>query len=139
MRMRASRVLSKHKIVCEQVDVVPPNDDELLVRTAWAAICGSDVHVLHSDVPLPPRVANPGTPGHEGIGYVEESPDPHYKKGELVLTIPGYTARTGTFCDYQTLLSRYTIKVPSTRIPPEQLLMAQQFGTTIYSLRRRER
>ncbi len=135
MKMRATWVRSKHKIICEQVDVVPPNDDELLVRSAWAAICGSDVHVLHSDVPLPPRLANPGTPGHEGIGYVEESKDPDYKKGELVLAIPEYSARTGTFCDYQTLLTRYMIKVPPTDIPLEQLLMAQQFGTTIYSLR----
>lgn len=135
MKMRASRVRSKHKITCEQAEVVPPNDEELLVRTAWAAICGSDVHVVHSDVPLPPRVAKPGTPGHEGIGYVEESRDPRYKRGELVLTIPGNSARTGTFCDYQTLLSRYALKVPPTDIPLEQLLMAQQFGTTIYALR----
>lgn len=135
MKMRASWVRNKHKIVCEQVDVVPPNEDELLVRTSWAAICGSDVHVVHSEVPLPPRVANPGTPGHEGIGHVEESNDPKYKKGDLVLTIPGYVARTGTFCDYQTITKRYTVKVPPTEIPQEQLLMAQQFGTTIYSMR----
>jgi threonine dehydrogenase-like Zn-dependent dehydrogenase len=135
MKMRATWVRNKHKITCEQVAVVPPHDDELLVRSAWAAICGSDVHVVHSDVPLPPRLANPGTPGHEGIGYVEESNDPSRKKGDLVLTIPGYSARTGTFCDYQTLLTRYTLKIPPTDIQLEQLLMAQQFGTTIYSLR----
>ncbi len=135
MKMRASKVYSKHKIVCEQVDVVPPQKDEVLVRTAWAAICGSDVHVVHCDVPLPPRVANPGTPGHEGIGYVEETGLPDYKKGDLLLTIPGYTSRTGTFCDYVTILPRFTVKVPTTDIPLEQVLMAQQFGTTIYSLR----
>lgn len=135
MKMRASTVVSKHQIVCDQVNVLPPNEDELLVRTAWAAICGSDVHVVHSDVPLPPRIAKPGTPGHEGIGHVEESGSPGYKKGDLVLTIPGDSARTGTFCDFQTLLRRYTLKVPTTDIPLEQLLMAQQFGTVIYSLR----
>ena len=135
MKMRATWVRNKHQIICDQVDVLPPNKDEMLVRTAWAALCGSDVHVVHSDVPLPPRLANPGTPGHEGIGYVEESDDSRYKKGDLVLTIPGYSARTGTFCDYQTLLARYLIKVPPTDIPLEQLLMAQQFGTVIYSLR----
>ena len=135
MKMRASKVVGKHQIVCDQVEVLAPNEDEVLVRSAWAAICGSDVHVVHADIPLPPRVANPGTPGHEGIGYVEESGGPGYKKGELVLTIPGYSARTGTFCDYQTLLARYTLKVPPTDVPLEELLMAQQFGTTIYSLR----
>lgn len=135
MKMRASRVMTKHQIICDQVDVLPPKEDESLVRTAWAAICGSDVHVLHGEVPLPPRIVNVGTPGHEGIGYIEESTSPDYRKNDLVLTIPGYSARTGTFCDYQTLLTRYTLKVPPTDIPLEQLLMAQQFGTTIYSLR----
>jgi L-iditol 2-dehydrogenase len=135
MKMRASAVRGKHKIVCEHVDVVPPEKGEVFVRTAWAAICGSDVHVIHSEVPLPPRVANPGTPGHEGIGYVEESTVPDYKKGDLLLTIPGYTSRTGTFCDYVTILPRFTVKVPATDVPLEQVLMAQQFGTTIYSLR----
>lgn len=137
MKMRASWVRNKHKIVCEQADVLSPNPDEVVVKSAWAAICGSDVHVVHADLPLPPRLINPGTPGHEGIGYVEEANKSDYKKGDLVLTIPGYSARTGTFCDYQTLLTRYTVKVPATDIPLEQILMAQQFGTTIYSLRQR--
>jgi len=135
MKMRASRVVKKHQIICDQVDVLPPKQDELLVRTAWAALCGSDVHVVHGDVPLPPRILKAGTPGHEGIGYVEETTRPDYRKGDLVLTIPGDSARTGTFCDYQTLLSRYTLKVPATDLPLEQLLMAQQFGTVIYGLR----
>ncbi|MBI4081423.1 MAG: zinc-binding dehydrogenase [Candidatus Lambdaproteobacteria bacterium] len=135
MKMRASHVLAKHKIVCEQVDVLPPKQDEVLVKTAWAAICGSDVHVVHSELPLQPRVANPGTPGHEGIGYIEESRLPDFKKGELVLTIPGRLNRTGTFADYQTIQPRYLVKVPPTDVPLEQLLMAQQFGTTIFSLR----
>jgi L-iditol 2-dehydrogenase len=135
MKMRASAVREKHKIVCEQVDVVPPNKDEILVRTAWAAICGSDVHTVHSDVPLAERMANPGNPGHEGIGYLEEGEVPGYKKGDLILTVPYYTSRTGTFCDYVTILPDYTVKVPPADIPLEQLLMAQQFGTTIYALR----
>lgn len=135
MKMRASWVRNKHKITLEQVDVLPPRKDEVLVRSAWAAICGSDIHVVHADLPLPPRLANPGTPGHEGIGYVEESMAEGYRKGDLVLTVPGYEARTGTFCDYQTSLARYHVKIPATDLPLEQILMAQQFGTTIYSMR----
>jgi threonine dehydrogenase-like Zn-dependent dehydrogenase len=135
--MRASWVRNKHHIICEQVDRLDPDPDEVVVKSAWAAICGSDVHVVHADLPLPPRLVNPGTPGHEGIGYVEEPNRSDYRKGDLVLTVPGYSARTGTFCDYQTLLQRYTLKVSTTDLPLEQILMAQQFGTTIYSLRQR--
>ena len=38
MKMRASWVRNKHKITLEQVDVLPPRKDEVLVRSAWAAL-----------------------------------------------------------------------------------------------------
>jgi L-iditol 2-dehydrogenase len=135
MKMRASHVVGKHHIVCEQVDRLDPVKGEVLVKSAWAAICGSDVHTVHSDIPLPARIAHPGTPGHEGIGYVEDSLVEGYTKGELILTVPGYENRTGTFCDWQVIQPRYMIKVPETDISLPELLMAQQFGTTIYALR----
>ncbi len=135
MKMRASHVVGKHHIVCEQVDRLDPVKGEVLVKSAWAAICGSDVHTVHSDIPLPGRIANPGTPGHEGIGYVEDSLVEGYAKGDLILTVPGYENRTGTFCDWQVIQPRYMVKVPKTDVSLPELLMAQQFGTTIYALR----
>lgn len=135
MKMRASHVVGKHHIVCEQVDRLDPVKGEVLVKSAWAAICGSDVHTVHSDIPLPGRIANPGTPGHEGIGHVEDSLVEGYARGDLILTVPGYENRTGTFCDWQVIQPRYMVKVPKTDISLPELLMAQQFGTTIYALR----
>ena len=135
MKMRASRVVARHQIVCEQFDVVEPVNGEVLVKTDWAAICGSDTHTVHSDIPLSPRLANPGTPGHEGIGHIVDSRAEGFGKGELILTVPGYENRTGTFAEYQTIQPRYMVKVPESDLPLEQLLMAQQFGTTIYALR----
>jgi len=136
-RMRASRVVEKHRIVCEQVEQVPPQAGEVIVRTNWAAICGSDVHVVHSGVPLQDSAFRPGAPGHEGIGTVAESTVEGFREGELVLTVPVGDNRTGTFADYMTMKSKYLVKIPETDIPQEQLLMAQQFGTTIFSLRQR--
>ena len=135
MKMRASHVVGKHRIVCEQVDRLDPVKGEVLVKSEWAAICGSDVHTVHSDIPLPARLAKPGTPGHEGIGYVTDSLADGYAKGDLILTVPGYENRTGTFCDWQVMQPRYMVNVPKTDLPLEQVLMAQQFGTTIYALR----
>ena len=135
MKMRASRVVGKHQIVCDQFDVLEPEKGEVLVKSEWAAICGSDVHTIHSDIPFTPRLANPGAPGHEGIGHVVDSRAEGYDKGDLILTVPGYENRTGTFAEYQTLQTRYMVKVPKTDLPLEELLMAQQFGTTLYALR----
>lgn len=134
-KMRATRIPEKGKIICETVEVVPPEDGEVLVETIWAAICGSDLHVLHSKVPLPERKSQPGFPGHEGIGVVKESRHPDFKPGDRVLTVPSRPNRTGTFVDIQTIMGKFLIHLPETDVPMEHMLMAQQFGTTIFSLR----
>jgi L-iditol 2-dehydrogenase len=106
-----------------------------MVETTWAAICGSDLHALHAKVPLPERSTQPGYPGHEGIGVVAESRHPDFKPGDRVLTVPSRPNRTGTFVDLQTIMARFLIHLPETDVPMEQMLMAQQFGTTIFALR----
>ena len=134
-KMRATRIPEKGKIICETVDVVPPEDGDVMVETQWAAICGSDLHVLHSEVPLPARASQPGFPGHEGIGVVKESRHPEFKPGDRVLTCPSRPNRTGTFVDTQTIMGKFLVPLPETEVPLEQMLMAQQFGTTIFALR----
>ncbi len=134
-KMRATRIPEKGKIICETVDVLPPEEGEVTVKTHWAAICGSDVHVLHSEVPLPERASTPGFPGHEGIGVVAESRHPDFAPGDRVLTCPSRPNPTGTFVDLQTIKGKFLVPLPETEVPMEQMLMAQQFGTTIFALR----
>ena len=43
-------------------------DGEILVRTAYASVCGSDLHVVYGGAP--PRPGEPGFPGHESVGEV---------------------------------------------------------------------
>lgn len=58
-------------------EVGPPVAGEVLVRVAWAGVCGSDLHVLQTGA----WVAYwPATLGHEVVGVVEECPG-----GELPL------------------------------------------------------
>jgi threonine dehydrogenase-like Zn-dependent dehydrogenase len=52
-----------------------------------------------------------------------------------VLTVPGYGFQR-CFADYQTLPGDWCLRLPDYDGPLEDLLMAQQFGTTIYALRR---
>src|SRR5438132_11663027 len=50
-----------------EVSVQKPKAGEVLVRTAAAGVCHSDLHVMHGDLP-----ANlPVVIGHEGSGVVE--------------------------------------------------------------------
>lgn len=58
---------SASKLSVESVSVAAPQASEVLVRTAAAGICGSDVHVLSGRMPTTPPVIL----GHEASGVVE--------------------------------------------------------------------
>ena len=54
-----------------EVDLAPPQQDELLIRMGAAGLCHSDDHINTGDLPVP-LGALPITGGHEGAGTVEE-------------------------------------------------------------------
>jgi S-(hydroxymethyl)glutathione dehydrogenase/alcohol dehydrogenase len=54
-----------------EVDLAPPQQDELLIRMGAAGLCHSDDHINTGDLPVPPG-ALPVAGGHEGAGVVEE-------------------------------------------------------------------
>ena len=57
----------------EWVDVSEPNinSDEVLIKTRYASICGSDQHIFSGD--FHPRTKLPLIPGHEFMGIIEET------------------------------------------------------------------
>ncbi len=55
-------------LVIEEVEVYPPDKDEVKVRIAATGICHSDILTIKGEFPA--RL--PGIPGHESAGYVEE-------------------------------------------------------------------
>jgi 2-desacetyl-2-hydroxyethyl bacteriochlorophyllide A dehydrogenase len=132
--MRAARYLEQGRIVCEQAPVPALSDGEVLVRTQLAAICGSDLHVVYDGMSFLPQPCPHGYPGHEGLGEVIESRSPLLRPGAKVLTCPaGPYSRC--FADYQVLPAVQCHALPAYKGSMEHLLMAQQFGTTIFALR----
>ena len=134
--MRAARLVAPGNIVIENTPIFDAGEGQVVVRNRMAAICGSDLHQVFLE-PLGTATlpAEPGWPGHEGLGEVVESRDPSLKPGDMVLTVPGYGYQR-CFADYQTLPAHWCLPLPDYEGPLEDLLMAQQFGTTIYALRR---
>lgn len=64
------------------------DSDGILVKPAWAALCGSDIpfytgNKRFREYPLPP-----GAPIHECVGKVIESRSDRFKPGDRVLVIP---------------------------------------------------
>ena len=106
-------------------------DGEILVRTAYASVCGSDLHAVFGRAPAQP--AAPGYPGHESVGEVVESRCPGFEPGDYVLTVP-FAVDGRCLAEFQALPGAACIRLPST-VPLSHLLMAQQLGTVIYALR----
>lgn len=134
-KMRAGLVVERGRVVCDEVEIRKPGQGELLVRTDMAAICGSDLHVVYDGLGVTEYPLRPGFPGHEGVGEVVESNDAGWKPGDKVLCCP-YNPNSATFADYQTIPAHSCVKLPASERPLEELLMAQQMGTTLFALRR---
>ena len=60
---------SAQPMVIEEVEVLPPQAGEVMVRMKAAGVCHSDLHVMKGDLPMPVPIIL----GHEGAGVVEEA------------------------------------------------------------------
>jgi L-iditol 2-dehydrogenase len=118
-------------MVCEDVPMPSVADGEILIRTTYASVCGSDLHVVFGGAPLRPGEA--GYPGHESVGEVVESRCPGFEPGDRVLTVP-FAADGRCLAEFQALPGAACIPLPTTA-PLSHLLMAQQLGTVVYALR----
>ena len=129
--MKAARWVDVGRVVCEDVPVPSVADGEILLRTAYASICGSDLHSVF--LSAPPRPGAAGYPGHESVGEVVESRCPGFEPGECVLTVP-HAADGRCLAEFQALPGSACIRLPATA-PLSHLLMAQQLGTVVHALR----
>jgi L-iditol 2-dehydrogenase len=128
--MKAARWVGLGRVVCEDAGVPSVGDGEVLVRTAYASICGSDLHRVF--LAEPPQPAPAGFPGHESVGEVVESRCPGFEPGDCVLTVP-FPEAGRCLAEFQALPGSACIRLPAT-VPLSHLLMAQQLGTVIYAL-----
>ena len=78
-------------LTIEDIDVDEPREHEVLVRTAAAGVCHSELHMVEGHSPVPP----PAVLGHESAGVVE-------RVGSRVSYVqPGdHVIARGTFCGH---------------------------------------
>lgn len=130
--MKAARWVDAGRVVCADAPVPAAADGEILVRTAYASICGSDLHAVFGRAPG--QDAPLGYPGHESVGEVVESRCAGFDPGDVVLTVP-HAAAGRCLAEYQALPGAACIRLPA-EPPLDHLLMAQQLGTVVFALRR---
>ena len=130
--MRAIRIVGPGDIRVENAPSPEPEPGEVLVRTALASICGSDLHVAFDGMALLGEFPCPyGHPGHEAVGRVVDTVEGGPKEGTRVLCVPRMH-EAQAFADYQALKVGQVIPLPGDR-PEAEYLMAQQLGTVVHA------
>jgi S-(hydroxymethyl)glutathione dehydrogenase / alcohol dehydrogenase len=83
-------------LVIEDVTVNKPGPHEVLIRTAFAGLCHSDLHFMEGLYPHP----LPVVPGHESAGIVEQvgSEVTYVQKGDHVITCLSVFCGTCEYC-----------------------------------------
>src|ERR1044072_7136521 len=83
----------------EEIPTPTPGDGEIVVKIEASGLCHTDIHAAHGDWPVKPKL--PFTPGHEGVGLVENvgTGETDVEAGDRV-SIPwlGYACGTCDFC-----------------------------------------
>ena len=141
--MRAAQVIGVGDIRCvSDVPLPEPADDEALVKTSMASICGSDLHMAGMGWQIPEFPATPGHPGHEAVGVIVDPPRRYpddcwgdvVESGDLVLAVP-HIWDSLCFAEYMKVQVNHLLKLPQS-VPIEHLLMTQQLGTVMFATRR---
>lgn len=128
--MKAAQYTSPGRI--EVVDAAMPSEEpgRLLVRMTHAAVCGSDLHVLHdSAAELFPLA--PGFSGHECVGRIVAGSSSSEVDRPALIIPPGDDG----FAEFLSVPARHAIPLPD-NLTLEEGLLAQQLGTVLHALKK---
>jgi 2-desacetyl-2-hydroxyethyl bacteriochlorophyllide A dehydrogenase len=94
--MRAAVIKGPNQMDIQDVPRPRPAKTEATIKVAACGICGTDVHILSGEFPVP----YPCIPGHESVGFVDElgSDVKSVKVGDLVAIDPAVTCNRCYFC-----------------------------------------
>ena len=128
---RAGQLVAPGQMAFVEAPVEPLRDGDLLVRSRYASICGSDLHVSKYGVETDPSLWAPGYPGHEGVGEVVESRAPGFAPGDAVLLVP-QLPESRCYAELQRVRAAVAVRLEGALPPLQEVLMAQQLGTVLF-------
>lgn len=155
--MKASLLKKPKEIQIEEVDLVLPQDRDLLVKVKMAGICGSDFHRYTGERPVS---YYPMTLGHEFVGIVEQIGPcvKNFKPGDRIVAKPYVSCgecyfctsglpqlcqkrlsigihRPGCFAEYTTIPEKSAILVPG-HVPDEAAVMVEPLAIALRIIRK---
>lgn len=137
--MRAARFeRASCQLTVQDVPIPQPGPDEVLIRVEAAGICGSDVHMIKGEFPLPLEQV---TPGHEAAGTIERvgAEVPLWQAGQRVTLSAGKSshmimgqAYDGGWAEYVVVPHQLLFAVPD-NVPIEQAAIIPDAVATPYA------
>lgn len=132
MLTRAAQLVAPGRMAFVEAPVEVPREGDLLVRSRYASICGSDLHVVNHGVETDPALWAPGYPGHEGVGEVVESRALGFAPGDEVLLVPP-VPESRCYAELQRVRATSAVRLTGPLPPLPEVLMAQQLGTVLFA------
>ncbi|MCZ7568818.1 MAG: zinc-binding dehydrogenase [Ardenticatenaceae bacterium] len=129
--MRAAQYVSPGRVALVETPAPVCGPHQVLVRVEYVGVCGSDLTILYH-TPAEAFPFPPGASGHECVGVVAHSALPGFAAGDRVLVLP---PETNALAEYVAVEPQYLIPLPA-NLDSRVAVLAQQFGTVIYCLRR---
>ena len=137
--MKAIQVFGPKHLRLVDAPTPKPEAGQLLVRTEFLSICGSDMRTFRAAFPEEAYPFPIGTPSHECVGVVEESSFPAIPVGQRVIALspesPGQGQQTGTGSEFVVTRPERVIPLPP-EADPATYIMCQPVGTVLYGARR---
>ncbi|MBS0377501.1 MAG: zinc-dependent alcohol dehydrogenase family protein [Proteobacteria bacterium] len=96
--MKAMRVHpGRRALVCEELEIPEPRDQQLLIQVSACGVCRTDLHVLDGELP---DLHLPLTPGHEVVGTVVRAaiPGPFVPGDRVGVPWLAHTCGACSFC-----------------------------------------
>ncbi len=135
--MLAAQILGRGRVAGTRAHMPAPASDEVLLRTLFTSICGSDLHAVYdSDEWGPGNLPPAGFPGHESVGIVVESNAPGIALGTKMLILVS-DLKSRSLAEYQVAGPGALLALPDAPLAAlVDFVIAQQLGTVIYALKR---
>ena len=155
--MKAAVFYGKHDIRIEDMPVRPPDSGEVVIKTAYCGICGTDLHIYHGEEG-PAGIDPPVILGHEMSGVVVETGktvtglavgdhvavDPNFYCGACYYCGSGQkhfcsgmnafgVNYNGGFAEYCTLPAKAAIKAPKS-LPLEVAAFAEPLSCCLHGM-----
>lgn len=136
--MKAMQVFGPKHMRMVDVPVPEPGDGQLLIRSEYLSICGSDMRTFRYAFPEENYPLGHSMPCHECVGVVEVSNSPDVQVGQRVIALSvgrGGRAPTGMGAEYALSAPDLIIPLPD-GADPSTYIMCQPVGTVLYAARR---